>query len=168
MTVFRTHYIADVKKARTPVQRAVLSHAKRDFFCVSNQLQVQEVITMLKASPLFSSSVHVIALINDRAEYQGLVSISRLLCADKTQPVTALVQGSNHYTFALSEAYPAALQLRKSQWPVLPILDSRHRVVGVLELNAARAIIRHQLELNDQGVAKTSSGWKRFVRFWKH
>ena len=67
MTVFRTHYIADVKKARTPVQRAVLSHAKRDFFCVSDQLQVQEVITMLKASPLFSSSVHVIALINDRA-----------------------------------------------------------------------------------------------------
>ncbi|MCG3723426.1 magnesium transporter [Vibrio cincinnatiensis] len=168
MTVFRSHYTAEVNKARTPIQGAVLSHAKRDFFCVSDQLQVHEVITMLKASPLFSSTVHVIALINNRAEYQGLVAISRLLCADKTQCVTELVQGNNHYAFALSEAYPAALQLRKSQWPVLPILDSRHRVVGVLEVNAARTIIRHQLELNNQDLVETSSGWTRFMRFWKH
>ncbi|MGT0150717.1 hypothetical protein ACT691_19975 [Vibrio metschnikovii] len=75
------------------MQRAVLSHAKRDFFCVSDQLQVQEVITMLKASPLFSSSVHVIALINDHAEYQGLVSISRLLCADKLSLSTRWYKG---------------------------------------------------------------------------
>ena len=168
MTVFRTHYNADVKHNRTPVKGAVLSHAKRDFLCVSDELQVKDVITMLKASPQFSSSAHVIAVINDRAEYQGLVSISRLLCTEKAQPITTLVQGNNHYAFGLSEAYPAALQLRQSQWPVLPILDSRHRIVGVLELNAARTIIRHQLDLNDQGVATTSSGWKRFVRFWKH
>lgn len=168
MTVFRTQYIADVKKIRTPAQRAVLSHVKRECFCVSDQLQVEEVITMLKASPLFSSSVHVIALINHLGEYQGLVSISRLLCADKTQPVSSLVQGVNHYVFALTEDYPAALQLRKSQWPILPVLDSRHRVVGVLELNTARSIIRRQLELSGSNVAEASSGWKRFVRFWKH
>ncbi|ENM3779666.1 MULTISPECIES: magnesium transporter [Vibrio] len=168
MTVFRTHYIADVKKIRTPAQRAVQSHIKREFFCVNEQLTVSEVITMLKATHQSSMTGHVVIVINHQAEFLGLVAMNRLVCANTTQSIVQLISGSAHYTFGLTEDYPAALQLRKSQWPILPVLDSRHRVLGVLELNTARAIIRRQLELGSVQVSKSTSwGWNRFIQLLK-
>lgn len=165
MATFRINRIAEVKKARTPIQYAVQSHVKRDFFCVSIDLTVGEVVEMLKNSPLFSSTLHVVVLINSQSEYQGLISMDSLLFAESNQPISSLRQGENHYVYALSEDYPAALQLHQSCWPVLPVLDSRHRVVGMLELNSARTIIQRQLELSSPK-AGSLSGWKRLVHFW--
>ncbi|MGC9421880.1 hypothetical protein [Vibrio sp.] len=165
MTTFRLNRISQVKKARTPVQHAVQSHIKREFFGVSIDLTVGEVIAMLKDCTSFLSTLHVVVLINSNSEYQGLVSMKSLLFAEPTEPVSSLCQGVHHYTFALDEDYPAALKLRQSRWPVLPVLDSRHRVVGMLDISAARTIIHRQAEFNTPTVLQPS-GWKRLVRFW--
>lgn len=165
MTTFRINRISEVKKARKPVQHAVQSHIKREFFGVSIDLTVGEVIAMLKGCPLFSATLHVVVLINSQSEYQGLVSMESLLFAEPSEPVASLCQGKHHYSFALNEDYPAALQLRQSRWPVLPVLDSRHRVVGMLDLPSARAIIHRQAEPHAPK-GEPSSGWKRFVHFW--
>ncbi|WP_158134040.1 hypothetical protein [Vibrio navarrensis] len=76
------------------------------------------------------------------------------------------MSGETHFASALGDAHSAARLLCQSVWPVLPVLDSCHRVMGVLELPRARAILR--LDGTQQpSSAKPAKGWQRLIRFWK-
>ncbi|KJR35232.1 hypothetical protein BOO91_17905 [Vibrio navarrensis] len=166
MTTFRHHRITDVKSARLPAAQALQSHIKREFFSVSKRLTVGEVITLLRANPSLPAQLHVVALINAKGEYQGLVTMAQLISAHDEQPVAELCQGEAHFASALGDAHSAAQHLCQSVWPILPVLDSCHRVMGVLELPRARAILR--LDGTPQpSSAKPAKGWQRLIRFWK-
>lgn len=166
MTTFRHHRITDVKSARLPAVQALQSHIKREFFSVSMHLTVGEVITMLRANPGLPTALHMVVLINDKGEYQGLVTMAQLITACTSQPVAELCQGERHFASALGDAHSAARHLCQSVWPALPVLDSCHRVMGVLELPRARAILR--LDGTQQpSSTKPAKGWQRLIRFWK-
>lgn len=107
------------------------------FFCVGADISIQDVVAMLPSMPDF----HVIAVISLNGNYLGLLPLIHILTASPERLVFEFILAQDHYVFASDDGYKASQRLCHSHWNVLPVLNSKHRIIGMLEQNKARQLL---------------------------
>ncbi|MGF1775705.1 hypothetical protein [Vibrio nomapromontoriensis] len=128
--------IAGIKPVETAKFVAVERYINTSILCVGEDLSLQDVRVFARSA----SDFHAVAAISKSGAYLGLLPLIHLLTADPKRLVSEFILARNHYIFSSANAYQASQQLTHSQWNILPVLNSEHRVIGAFEHSKARAL----------------------------
>lgn len=123
---------------RLPVQHSVLTVLSRDFISAGASLRAHDVRALLATAPASRSPI---LITGGQGEFLGLIERSTLQHANSGALMQVLFQPTDLTARAYEDKYSVARRLLASDQALLPVLDSRQRILGVMSREQALALL---------------------------
>jgi len=135
------HTLSQKKGTRLPIHQCVMSVIRRDILCVGDHLRVLDARNLACLNLQSENTLGWILVTNEQGTYLGAISYNSLLQANSGALLSTLIE--SHYPTALNidNKYTVAKNLLSTQAPFTVVLDSRQRVVGLLDRATAISLI---------------------------
>jgi magnesium transporter len=126
---------------RRPSGEPVSAKARDAYVPVNELSTVQEALDAVRRSKAPVGQSGVVFLLDDQARYKGFVRLSALLRADPTAKVARLAEGADLAVPASTDQETAARLLQKRDLSLLPVVNSKQEMIGVLTFDDAMDIL---------------------------
>ena len=147
------------KRATTTARAStepVSAKARDAFIHVYDAAPVQKAIDQVRLTkaPLGQSSI--VFLLDEQGRYKGFVRLSALLRAEPSEIVSTLAEGADLAVTADTDQEVAARRLQLRDVSLLPVINSKREMIGVLTFDDAMDIL--DLEVSDDIYYKAGVG----------
>jgi magnesium transporter len=136
--------------ARRDAVLAILRHPvdsvarvmRTDFEAVEGGTSVADALQRLRASSALSDDVVSLLFVTDaEGHYLGYVRLSTLVRAEPGAVVGGIVESRNNRIAPTDDKVDAARRLQRTNLPVLPVVDTANRLVGVIRFDDAMDVL---------------------------
>ncbi|TVR50275.1 MAG: magnesium transporter [Rhodobacteraceae bacterium] len=128
------------RPARDPISERI-----RDAFVhVSDTATAAEAIAAVSRSRVPTGQAAVVFVIDDKGHYKGFARLSALLRAEGATQVTTLSDGAGLAVRHDTEQEAAARVLQNKDVPLLPVVNDRSEMIGVLTFDDAMDILEQE------------------------
>ncbi len=140
------------RPARDPISERI-----RDAFVyVAENATASEAIDAVSRSRVPTGQAAVVFIIDGQGKYRGFARLSALLRAEGSAKVTSLLDGAGLAVAHDTEQETAARILQKKDVPLLPVVNAKQEMIGVLTFDDAMDIL--DLETSDDIYFKAGVG----------
>ncbi|ATC56476.1 MULTISPECIES: hypothetical protein [Vibrio] len=119
---------------RLPAAHSIQTEMDNNFICVGASLSVEAVIAILRSSSLTDKRLNLIFISGDAGEYLGFVYLSKVVVSQMNIIMKDIMHKSDIAISALMDKVQARKLLLDSHLPMIPIIDSRNRVIGAYSI----------------------------------
>lgn len=108
---------------------------------VRQNLTADEALAAVRAKGSTAETIYTLPVADDRRRLIGVVDLRDLVLAAPTETVADLARRDAHYVHATDDAEAAARLMQEANLLALVVVDSEHRVVGLLTFDDAFELI---------------------------
>jgi len=144
--------IADDRKLRDPVE----ARTREEFVYVTDGAKVADAIEAVRMTRVPTGQAAVVFILDARGRYKGFTRLSALLRADPESTVAAFLDGPDIAVPHDMDQETAARRLQLKDVPLLPVVNSKREMIGVLTFDDAMDIL--ELETSDDIYFKAGVG----------
>ncbi|MGY6704684.1 magnesium transporter [Roseinatronobacter sp.] len=128
------------RPARDPISERI-----RDAFVyVTEGAKVSEAVDAVRRSRVPTGQAACVFVIDDHGRYKGFARLSALLRADGESTVNALIDGADLAAPHDMEREAAARRLQLEDVPLLPVVNAKSEMIGVLTFDDAMDILEQE------------------------
>ncbi|MGY6697760.1 MAG: magnesium transporter [Roseinatronobacter sp.] len=128
------------RAARDPISDRI-----RDAFVyVTENAKVADAIDSVKRTPVPTGQAAVVFILNGDGAYRGFARLSALLRADPESTVKAFIDGADLAVPHDMEQEAAARRLQLRDVPLLPVINEKSQMIGVLTFDDAMDILEQE------------------------
>ena len=135
-----------------------------DVIAFHEQTTVAEALTQIRQQQL--PSLHHLFLLNDTMQLIAEVDLSRILLAPQNQPLGELAVPVPAFVQFLDPREEVAEKLETHQVDWLPVVDSEHRLVGIIEGRDSIDVMRDELTADLQTMVGASKDERALSSAW--
>ncbi len=130
--------------ARSPAQDPVSAKLRDAFIHVTDTGTVTEALETVRRSRVPSGQAGCVFVIDGQGRYKGFVRLSALLRADGAAKALSLAEGADIAVNGTTDQETAARQLQIRDVPLLPVVNSKQEMIGVLTFDDAMDILEEE------------------------
>ncbi len=143
--------------AATKVSGGPISARIRDAFVyVNDTVKVSEALEAVRRSRMPAGQAAVVFVVDGRGRYKGYARLSALLRADPVSTIMPSVEGADLAVAHDMDQEAAARRLQLKDVPLLPVVNSKREMIGVLTFDDAMDIL--EAETSDDIYFKAGVG----------
>lgn len=127
-----------------PARDPVLARIRDAFVYVTEGAKVVEAIEAVRRSRVPTGQAACVFVIDAQGRYKGFARLSSLLRADAESTVNAYIDGADLAASQDMEQEAAARRLQLKDVPLLPVVNARSEMIGVLTFDDAMDILEQE------------------------
>lgn len=135
------HTSPQKRATRLPIHQCVMSVIRRDTLCIGDHLRVLDARNLAYLNVQSNNTLDWILVTNEQGTYLGVISYHALMQANSGAVLNTLIESNYPTAFNIDNKYTVARDLLSTQAAFSVVLDSRQRVVGILERATALSLI---------------------------
>ncbi len=151
----------DVQELAMFSEDLVGAHMEQDYLSVEEDTSVEETIKKVKDSPPEIEHTDYVFITEKTGKLSGLISLKDLLFATKTKKVKDIMKTNIHTARVDDNALEIAHKLRTRRFKMLPVIDEKNILTGVITLEEAVNLLSEEIA-EDIVVFSGSSGEESF------
>ena len=134
--------------AATKASGGPISSRIRDAFVyVNDTAKVSEALDAVRRSRMPAGQAAVVFVVDAQGKYKGFARLSALLRADPESTIMPSVEGADISVAHDTDQEAAARQLQLKDVPLMPVINSKKEMIGVLTFDDAMDIL--EVETSD-------------------
>ncbi len=141
---------------KRPVRDPVSERIRDAFVYVTDSAKVADAIEAVRRSRMPTGLAACVFIIDEQGRYKGVARLSALLRADANSTVAAYIEGADLAVPHDTEQEAAARRLQLRDVPLLPVVNSKREMIGVLTFDDAMDIL--EVETSDDIYFKAGVG----------
>ena len=117
------------------------AHMVKDFISVTKETKIRDAVELVKQAPPQMRNTDYIYIVDNKGELLGMTTFKKLMFTNKEKKVDDIMETGIYSAELEDPAYEVAQRIRSRRYKMIPVVDKKDILHGVMSLNTAAELL---------------------------